>query len=176
MFGVPDNVWRHNVQIAQRDKIVRRSRWEWLTETIDNRRYAREHGDDRGWSSRRDRSSNARRTPSGSPQAAFGPGRLLLRDWRADTSKPAHLAEAALAYVTGNAVVQAYARSDMLERRGLMEAWGEFLTRPPAEVVPPEAADRQADGQLGMSAEARCSVDGWFRHRGLRDLSIWARS
>jgi hypothetical protein len=59
----------------------------------------------------------------------------------ADTGKPADLAEAALAHVRGDATVQAYARSDLLERRrGLMNEWGEFLTRPPAEVVPLRAA------------------------------------
>jgi hypothetical protein len=33
--------------------------------------------------------------------------------------------------------VQAYRRSDLLEaRRGLMEAWADFLTRPMGVVVP----------------------------------------
>jgi integrase len=63
--------------------------------------------------------------------------RSCFRDWCADTGKPGDLAEAALAHVTGSAVVRAYARSDLLEqRRGLMQQWADFLTREPAQVVP----------------------------------------
>jgi integrase len=63
--------------------------------------------------------------------------RSTFRDWCADQRKPFDLAEAALAHVTGNAVVQAYQRSDLLDaRRGLMAEWAAFLTRPPAVVVP----------------------------------------
>jgi hypothetical protein len=48
-----------------------------------------------------------------------------------------HLAEAALTHVVGNAVVRAYQRSDLMERRRvLMEQWAAFLTQPPAVVVP----------------------------------------
>jgi integrase len=67
--------------------------------------------------------------------------RSTFRDWAADRGTPFEVAEAALAHVTGNAVVQAYQRSDLLDaRRRLMREWGEFLTRPPAEVVPLRAA------------------------------------
>jgi integrase len=44
--------------------------------------------------------------------------RSTFRDWCADHGKPAELAEAALAHVTGSAVERAYARSDLLERGG----------------------------------------------------------
>ena len=65
--------------------------------------------------------------------------RSTFRDWVADTGKPADLAEAALAHVSGSAVVRAYARSDLLEaRRALMSAWADFLTN--AVVVPLRAA------------------------------------
>ena len=65
--------------------------------------------------------------------------RSTFRDWAADTGKPADLAEAALAHVSGSAVVRAYARSDLLEaRRSLMAAWADFLTN--AVVVPLRAA------------------------------------
>jgi hypothetical protein len=38
------------------------------------------------------------------------------------------MAEMALAHATGNEVERAYQRSDMVDkRRGLLEAWGEFL-------------------------------------------------
>jgi integrase len=67
--------------------------------------------------------------------------RSSFRDWVADTGRAADAAEMALAHVTGNAVVQAYQRSDLLEaRRGLMAEWAAFLTRPPAEVVALRAA------------------------------------
>jgi integrase len=61
--------------------------------------------------------------------------RSTFRDWTADTGKPGDLAEAALAHISGNQVKRAYQRSDLLDaRRGLMQAWADYLTRP-AEVV-----------------------------------------
>jgi integrase len=69
--------------------------------------------------------------------------RSTFRDWCADTGKPADLAEMALAHVTGSAVVRAYARSDLLDRRRtLMDQWSVFMTQPPAVVVPLRAAGR----------------------------------
>jgi integrase len=63
--------------------------------------------------------------------------RSTFRDWCGDTAKPADVAEAALAHQTGNAVVRAYARSDLFERRRvLMDQWADYLTKPPAQVVP----------------------------------------
>jgi integrase len=63
--------------------------------------------------------------------------RSTFRNWCADTGKQGDLAEAALAHVVGNAVVRAYQRSDLMERRRvLMEQWAAFLTQPPAVVVP----------------------------------------
>jgi integrase len=63
--------------------------------------------------------------------------RSTFRDWCADAGKPGDLAEAALAHVTGSAVVRAYQRSDLLDaRRSLMQAWADFLTRAAADVVP----------------------------------------
>ena len=43
--------------------------------------------------------------------------RSAARSWMADQAVPFELAEACLAHAVGNAVVQAYQRSDMLERR-----------------------------------------------------------
>jgi integrase len=49
--------------------------------------------------------------------------------WMADTGVPFELAEAALAHQVGNAVVQAYQRSSMLERRRpIMNAWADHVT------------------------------------------------
>jgi integrase len=63
--------------------------------------------------------------------------RSTFRDWCADTGKPADLAEAALAHLTGSSVKRAYQRSDLLDqRRTLMEQWAQFLTARPAEVIP----------------------------------------
>jgi hypothetical protein len=46
------------------------------------------------------------------------------------------LAEAALAHTVGNAVVQAYHRSSMLERRRpVLAAWSSFLSGPADNVV-----------------------------------------
>jgi integrase len=53
-----------------------------------------------------------------------------FRQWVADTAQDGEAAEAALAHAAGGAVVRAYQRSDLLERRRpLMEAWAAFLTQ-----------------------------------------------
>lgn len=55
--------------------------------------------------------------------------RSSFRSWAADAGHPDGVAEAALAHVAGDRVVQAYQRSDLLEqRRKLMEAWAAFVT------------------------------------------------
>ncbi len=63
--------------------------------------------------------------------------RSSFRDW---CSESAHadreVAEAALAHSFGNKVEQAYARSDLFERRrSLMDAWGRFVTGQAGEVL-----------------------------------------
>ncbi len=53
--------------------------------------------------------------------------RSTFRDWCGDNSIDRELAELSLAHALGNAVEQAYARSNLLERRReLMEAWGNY--------------------------------------------------
>ena len=55
--------------------------------------------------------------------------RSSARSWMADNAVPFELAEACLAHAVGNAVVQAYQRSSMIERRRpIMQAWADFLT------------------------------------------------
>jgi integrase len=55
--------------------------------------------------------------------------RSASRSWMADNGVEFELAEACLAHAVGNAVVQAYQRSSMLERRRpVMQAWASFLT------------------------------------------------
>ncbi|MER8882619.1 integrase arm-type DNA-binding domain-containing protein [Mesorhizobium sp. M0816] len=60
--------------------------------------------------------------------------RSAFRDWAGDqTSFPREVAEAALAHKVGDAVENAYRRSDALEkRRKLMAAWSNFLGAAPA--------------------------------------------
>ncbi|MGH6821021.1 MAG: tyrosine-type recombinase/integrase, partial [Methylocella sp.] len=55
--------------------------------------------------------------------------RSAFRDWCGEaTTFPREIAEAALAHTVGTAVEAAYRRGDALEkRRGLMEAWAQFL-------------------------------------------------
>jgi integrase len=54
--------------------------------------------------------------------------RSSARSWMADTGVPFEVAEACLAHTPGNAVVQAYQRSPMLERRRpVMQNWANFL-------------------------------------------------
>lgn len=56
--------------------------------------------------------------------------RSSFRDWAAECTPTAHaVMELALAHRVGSSVEQAYARSDLLsQRRGLMDAWDDFLT------------------------------------------------
>src|SRR5208282_2091225 len=55
--------------------------------------------------------------------------RSSARSWMADNGVEFELAEACLAHAVGNAVVQAYQRSSMLERRRpIMSAWANFLS------------------------------------------------
>lgn len=56
--------------------------------------------------------------------------RSSFRDWVGDrTTFPRELAEAALAHKIGDAVEQAYRRSDALaKRKKLMKAWADFVS------------------------------------------------
>ena len=56
--------------------------------------------------------------------------RSSARSWMAESGVPAEVAEACLAHVPRSRVVQAYQRSDLLERRAeVMQAWGDYVTR-----------------------------------------------
>jgi integrase len=63
--------------------------------------------------------------------------RSAFRDWASESAHaPREVAEAALAHAIGNEVEQAYARSDLFERRRtLMRRWAEFVTGSSGEVV-----------------------------------------
>jgi integrase len=55
--------------------------------------------------------------------------RAAMRSWAADNGIEFELAEQCLAHAVGNAVVQAYQRSSMIERRRpVMAAWANFLS------------------------------------------------
>jgi integrase len=68
--------------------------------------------------------------------------RTTFRTWAAEcTDYPREIAEMALAHTVGNQVEAAYQRSKLIEkRRPLMEAWGEFVTKPPAKIIPLRAS------------------------------------
>ena len=54
--------------------------------------------------------------------------RSAFRDWCGEQGEDRELAEIALAHAIGDATEQAYARSDLLERRrGLMQRWADHL-------------------------------------------------
>ena len=63
--------------------------------------------------------------------------RSAFRDWASErTNAPHAVMELSLAHSVGSAVEQAYARSDLLEkRRRLMDAWAAYVTQDAAEVV-----------------------------------------
>lgn len=72
--------------------------------------------------------------------------RSSFRNWCAETGKPRELAEAALAHSVGG-VEGAYFRTDLFDRRrGLMEAWGQFVSGMPADAVPPADGSTRRDG------------------------------
>lgn len=58
--------------------------------------------------------------------------RSTFRDWAAErTNYPTEMCEIALAHAVGDKVMQAYLRTDMVEkRRKLMTAWAAFLSKP----------------------------------------------
>ena len=63
--------------------------------------------------------------------------RTSFRTWAQErTTFPREVAEAALAHAVGDAVEQAYARSDVFEkRRKMMDAWAAFLAEKRADNV-----------------------------------------
>lgn len=63
--------------------------------------------------------------------------RSTFRDWCSESAKAdREVAEAALSHATGNAVEQAYARSDLFDRRAqLMAAWARYATGKAGGVV-----------------------------------------
>lgn len=63
--------------------------------------------------------------------------RTSFRTWAQEqTNFPREVAEAALAHRLGDSVEQAYARSDVFEkRRKMMEAWSAFITQKRGEVI-----------------------------------------
>ena len=64
--------------------------------------------------------------------------RSAFRDWAAEcTSAPHAVMELSLAHAVGSSVEQAYARSDLIEkRRFLMQAWADFVTGDASAVLP----------------------------------------
>jgi integrase len=64
--------------------------------------------------------------------------RTSFRTWvQEQTDYPREVAEAALAHAVGDDVEQAYARSDLFEkRRTMMEAWAGYLAVRRGEVLP----------------------------------------
>ena len=63
--------------------------------------------------------------------------RSTFRDWAAEAANaPREIAEMSLSHRIGSRVEQAYARSDLLEkRRGLMERWSKFVTGSGGDVI-----------------------------------------
>lgn len=63
--------------------------------------------------------------------------RTSFRTWAQERTTAAHeVAEVALAHAVGNSVSQAYARSDMFEkRRDLMERWAAYLSQTKGQVI-----------------------------------------
>ena len=79
--------------------------------------------------------------------------RSSFRDWAAEkTDHPREAIEAALAHVVGNKAEAAYARSDLFERRRLMDDWAAYLG---ASLPPPPPSPRPADSPERGDGEAR---------------------
>jgi hypothetical protein len=74
----------------------------------------------------------------------------------ADNAVPFELAEACLTHTVGNAVVQAYQRSSMLEhRRPIMAAWAPFLSGEGLE----RGADEAGGGVIAMKKVTRDQLE-----------------
>jgi integrase len=70
--------------------------------------------------------------------------RAAFRSWCADQGVAFELAEAALAHAPGNAVVQAYQRSSMVERRRpVMQDWAAYLSGDASDKVVPITAGKK---------------------------------
>jgi integrase len=82
---------------------------------------------------------------SGGNYTVHGTARSAFSTWAHETTGyPDHVIEMSLAHSVGTAVSRAYQHSDLLaRRRSLMDAWGAYLSAPPAErgkvVVPMRA-------------------------------------
>jgi len=63
--------------------------------------------------------------------------RSTFKDWAAEkTNTPKFVSEAALAHAIADKVEAAYRRADLFEiRRGLMDTWDQYCTRPASDVV-----------------------------------------
>ena len=73
--------------------------------------------------------------------------RASFRMWAADTGVAFEVAEACLAHAVGNAVVAAYQRSTMLERRRpVLQAWADFIEKPVTDVAPLRPAPASPKG------------------------------
>ena len=72
--------------------------------------------------------------------------RSTFRDWAAEQTSAQHeVCEACLAHAPSSAVVAAYRRGDLLEKRKrLMEAWGNYCTAPASSKVVPLRAEGTA--------------------------------
>ena len=72
--------------------------------------------------------------------------RSTFRDWASEnTNAPRAVMEAALAHKTGGAVEQAYARSDLFDKRKvLMQAWADYLDTEESSHVIPIRRERKA--------------------------------
>lgn len=63
--------------------------------------------------------------------------RSSFRDWAAEcTNAPHAVMELSLAHTVGSSVEQAYARSELIEkRRALLQQWSDYVTKPGADIV-----------------------------------------
>ena len=62
--------------------------------------------------------------------------RSSFRDWASErTSHPREVVEAALAHAVRDQTEAAYARSDLFERRHLMDDWTEYLAETRGQVL-----------------------------------------
>ena len=95
--------------------------------------------------------------------------RSSFRDWAAEmTQYPESIAEMCLAHTVGNAVENAYRRSDLFNRRrGLMTDWAKWCAEVqpelPAEAMDGELASEEADGWDDLEQDATARNEGGER-------------
>ena len=107
-------------------------------------------------------------------QATVHGFRSSFKNWTLEeTDTPWAVSESALAHILGNSTEQAYARTDLFERRrALMQQWADYLIRPPLDTPRRQLPSPPPDYQLGSGGQASYSAQGRDSSQAKMSLSF----